>query len=291
MTKICGPASGLDPFPTAASAEDVPSHAVAGAGEVHTASVEGDTISYRIVGSGPSLLLLHGFSGSGTWWDSMIPELSQNHTLIIPDLPGHGDSSSRMQAYSYPHVAAQLFAMLDQLGVQPARAIGYSAGGTILLRMALQQPGRLQSMVLISAVHRTTESIRATVRGWQDYDAMPIEVRDYWQQAHPGGKRQMRALLAWLREMSDVPGNLDLGPGDLARVQARTLIVIGDSDELVPLELAEEMHRSIPESALWVVPMHGHPVLWPDWGGSVAARQQFPTILESFLGQGDPQAP
>lgn len=256
-----------------------------------TASVQGDTISYRIVGSGPPLLLLHGFTGSGTWWDSMIPELSQTHTLIIPDLPGHGDSSSRMQAYSYQHVAEQLFAMLDQSGTQPARAIGYSAGGTILLRMALQQPGRFQSMVLISAVPRTTESIRATVRGWQDNDAMPIEVRDYWQRVHPGGKRQVRALLDWSREIADVPGNLDLGPDDLARVQARTLIVIGDSDELVPLELAAEMHRSIPESALWVVPMQGHPVLWPDWGGSSVARQQFPAVLGSFFEQGDAQAP
>lgn len=54
-------------------------------------------------------------------------------------------------------------------------------------------------------------------------------------------------------------------------------------DMHVPHDIAAEMHAAIPESALWVVPMHGHPVLCPEWGGSAEARSVFPSVLRSFF--------
>lgn len=72
-------------------------------------------------------------------------------------------------------------------------------------------------------------------------------------------------------------------PEELSRIQARTLLVVGDRDTLVPLELALEMYRAIPNAALWVVPREGHSPVTPNWGGSPEARQILPKVVREFL--------
>ncbi len=220
-----------------------------------------------MAGSGPPLLLLHGFSGAGSWWDPLLGDLSQEHTLIIPDLPLHGRSTGHPGPYLYRQVSAELFALLDHLGIDRVQAIGYSAGGAILLHMATQQPRRIKAMSLVSAAHTLTEPNREVLRTWPAFEAMPETTRTYWLGAHPGGEAQVRRLLEALRGMADESDNMSFTPEDLARIQARTLLIVGDRDALVPLELALEMHRAIPDAALWVVPGVGHSPVLPNWGG------------------------
>jgi pimeloyl-ACP methyl ester carboxylesterase len=263
--------------PTNTPAQDIPMS------EDHVADIDGLRLYYRTVGAGPSLLLLHGFSGSGAWWDSMIPELATTYRLIIPDLPGHGASTGPGDPYVYREVAAQLFKLLDHAGIEETLAVGYSTGGELLLHMAHQQGHRIPGMAVVSAIHRTTDSIRAALRSWPDYDATPPMVKEYWRQNHRGGERQIRSLINGLRSLADVPDNFSFRAADLATFRTPVLIVAGDRDDMVPIAIAEEMHAGIPQSALWIVPMHGHPVLWPDWGGSEHARHLFPSVLTAFF--------
>lgn len=248
-----------------------------------TVVLDDASISYKIAGAGPPLLLLHGFSGSASWWESMIAELAGTYTLVIPDLPGHGSSTGGNVPYVYQDVAGQLFRLLDHAGIERTHAVGYSAGGILLLHMALLEPERITAMAVVSAVHRATESIRTSLRHWPSFEETPATVKEYWLQIHPGGEPQVRRLISALRDLADTSNNMALLPADLSGIEAPTLIIAGDRDALAPLSLVAEMHEAIPTSAVWVVPQHGHPVLWPDWGGSALAREMFATVLKTFF--------
>jgi pimeloyl-ACP methyl ester carboxylesterase len=75
---------------------------------------------------------------------------------------------------------------------------------------------------------------------------------------HKLGDEQIAALWDWQRGMKDSHDDMNFTPASLAKVTASTLIVYGDRDPLYPVEMAVEMYRAIPKSALWVVPNGGH---------------------------------
>jgi pimeloyl-ACP methyl ester carboxylesterase len=188
--------------------------------EVRVADIDGARLRYKIVGTGPPLLLLHGFSGSASWWDSMIPELAGSYTLIIPDLPGHGASSGGKVPYVYRDVAGQIFRLLDHAGIERTHAVGYSAGGILLLHMALQEPERISAMALVSAIHRANDSIRNSLRNWPSFAETPAALKEYWLQIHPGGEPQVRSLISALRRLAETSNNMALLPeGECPRLR------------------------------------------------------------------------
>lgn len=252
-------------------------------GQVGTAEVNGVRLHYRVVGAGPPLLLLHGFTGAGSWWDPLLDDLSKDHTVIVPDLPAHGRSTGHPGPYLYRQAARDMYALLDYLGIGRFNAIGYSAGGIILLHMATQELHRIEAMTLVSAAHRSIDPVRTLLREWPELEANPEEMRSYWLRIHPGGEDQVRSLLDSLRSLADEGDNMSFTPESLSRIEARTLLVTGDRDPLVPLELALEMYRAIPDAAIWVVPSQGHSAIWPDWGGSPEAGRVFPDVVREFF--------
>jgi len=248
-----------------------------------TAQVNGIEIFYREVGSGPPALLLHGFTGVGSWWDPMVEDLSRENTLIIPDLPGHGRSTVRPGPYRLSQVSVDLFALMDKLGIDRFNVIGYSAGGITLLHMATQEPHRIRAMSVVAAAHTLTESNRDRLTNWPSFDDWGEGTREYWFDVHPGGEDQVRTLLEAMRGMAAEGDEMNFTLEELSHIEARTLLVTGDRDWLVPLDLATEMYDAIPDAALWIVPWQGHSPLLPDWGGSPEAKQIFPAIVSKLF--------
>jgi pimeloyl-ACP methyl ester carboxylesterase len=251
---------------------------------LHSESVEvnGIRLHYRIGGSGPPLLLLHGFSGSGTWWDPLVAEFAESHTTIVPDLPGHGRSEGREGPYRYRDAASDLFGLLDHLGIENVRGMGYSAGGEVLLHMAIDRPERIETMALVAAAHTLPDEAVAALKEFPTFEENPPAYREYWLQNHPGGEPQVRSLLAAMRGLADVPENM-VGEEQLGRITAPTLLVVGDRDPFVPLEVVLRTFRALPQAELWVVPGQEHSAVWPDWGGSQAAGEIFPGVVIGFL--------
>jgi pimeloyl-ACP methyl ester carboxylesterase len=245
--------------------------------------VHGIRLHYRIGGTGPPLLLLHGFTGAGVWWDPFVARLAESHTTIVPDLPGHGRSAGGPDPYRFDEVATTVSALMNQLGIARFRAIGYSAGGIVLLHMATQEPGRIEAMAVVAAPHVHSS---AAILAFPPFEDHPAQVREYWQEVHPGGEAQVRRLIASFHGLGERVELIDLPAEELSRIEARTLVVIGDRDPEVPVPLALEMHRAIPDAALWVIPMQGHFALWPDWGGSAEAAAIFPDVVTRFLEAG-----
>ena len=253
--------------------------------------LNGVPIYFEVHGNGDPLLLLHGFSGCSQDWSAFIG--SQSHSTgeefqrIIPDLRGHGRSfvprggglagtksaqpgltvPPGFSAWRHDEAAADMFALLDHLGIETLKGMGVSGGGNVLLHMATKQPERVKAMVLVSATSYFPAQARPIMRAYPD--SLPAEERENLRRRHPGGDGQIEALLASTKAFADSYDDMNFTPPYLGRITARTLIVQGDRDPLYPLEISVQMASAIPRSSLWVIPNAGHgPVLgqrWPEF--------------------------
>jgi pimeloyl-ACP methyl ester carboxylesterase len=119
--------------------------------EVKSATVHGRTVSYLEAGEGPVLLLVHGIAGSCENWREVIEPLSERHTVIAPDFPGHGDSDPGGGDYSLGALAAGLRDLLLSLGHERATVVGHSLGGGVAMQLAYQFPEIVERLVLVSS--------------------------------------------------------------------------------------------------------------------------------------------
>ena len=116
-----------------------------------TVKLHGRSMSYLEAGSGPVLLLIHGMAGTAENWRSVIGPLARDHTVIAPDLPGHGDSSPGGGDYSLGSLAAALRDLLISLGHERATLVGHSLGGGIAMQFSYQFPEVVERLVLVSS--------------------------------------------------------------------------------------------------------------------------------------------
>jgi len=212
---------------------------------------------YVVHGQGEPLVLLHGYTGSSGDWEVFLPDLAQEYRLIIPDLRGHGRSTNPLATFTFRQAALDVFALLDHLGIEQFKAIGFSGGGNTLLHIATQQPGRVAAMALASAASYYPEQARTIMR---TYIADKL-TDDEWRiqrQRHQHGDEQIRALFRQGQAFADEYHDMNFMPPYLATITARTLIVSGDRDPLVPVSIAVELSKGIPRSYLCIVPNGGH---------------------------------
>jgi pimeloyl-ACP methyl ester carboxylesterase len=114
-------------------------------------ALSGGSIAYTIAGEGPALLLIHGLGGNRHTWRHLIDDLARTHTVIAPDLPGHGDSDPPAGDYSLGAHACAMRDLVLSLGHQRFSLIGHSLGGGIALQTAYQFPERLDRLILIGS--------------------------------------------------------------------------------------------------------------------------------------------
>jgi pimeloyl-ACP methyl ester carboxylesterase len=204
-----------------------------------------------------TLLLLHGYTGCGDDWRQVFAEPLPDFRVLTPDLPGHGRALNPRPTFKFADVARDMFTYLDDLGIDRVHAIGMSAGANTLLHMATQQPQRIAAMIHVSGTPRFPDQARLIMRSFTEESRTPADWAEM-RSRHHRGDDQIRALWRHAREFADDREDMNFTAASLARITARTLIVHGDRDPLYPVEMAVELLRSIPNSALWVVPNGGH---------------------------------
>ncbi len=116
-----------------------------------TVTLHGRPLIYAQAGSGPVLLLIHGMGGTFENWQAVIEPLARAHTVIAPDLPGHGASAPGAGDYSIGALAAGLRDLLIALGHERATLVGHSLGGGIAMQFAYQFPEMTERLVLVSS--------------------------------------------------------------------------------------------------------------------------------------------
>jgi pimeloyl-ACP methyl ester carboxylesterase len=249
----------------------------AGARHYRTAQVNGAELYYEVRGEGEPLLLLHGLTGtSGDWEHAGRDNLAREYQIIAADARGHGRSTNPERTLTHKRCAEDALALLDHLGIRACKAIGMSMGGNTLLHVATMAPERITAMVLVSATMYFPEQAREIMRRAAVED-QPEEAWRAMRERHKRGDAQILALWEQQRALKDSYDDVRFTPPELGKIQARTLIVYGDRDPLYPVEMAVEMYRSIPRSALWVVPNGGHGPIF------VEAAEAFARTALEFL--------
>jgi pimeloyl-ACP methyl ester carboxylesterase len=173
--------------------------------------------------------------------------------VYTPEQRGHGRTADVPGPISYAAMAEDTIRfLLEEVG-QPAHLVGCSDGAVIALTVALRRPDLVRRMVLAAGIfHRT---------GWQDGvldGEPPAFLRDSYAELSPDGVEHYPVVVAKLAAMhAEQP---DYTPADLTQINARTLVILADDDE-VRLEHAIEMYRNIPDAELAVVPGTSHGLL------------------------------
>jgi pimeloyl-ACP methyl ester carboxylesterase len=114
-------------------------------------TIHGHERAYRMCGSGPALLLLHGIGDSSASWVPLMRPLAERYTVIAPDLLGHGESAKPRADYSVAAYANGMRDLLDVLGFDQATVVGHSLGGGVAAQLTYQHPTRVQRLVLVSS--------------------------------------------------------------------------------------------------------------------------------------------
>src|SRR5512134_372611 len=109
-------------------------------------------VAYLMAGAGPDIALIHGMAGSSRTWRDVIPLLARDHTVIAPDLPGHGESAKPLGDYSLGAYASGLRDLIGgALGIERATLVGQSLGGGVAMQLAYQHPELCERLVLVGS--------------------------------------------------------------------------------------------------------------------------------------------
>jgi pimeloyl-ACP methyl ester carboxylesterase len=112
---------------------------------------DGVGLAVEVTGSGPGLLLVHGFGGAKEDFADHVPVLARDHTLVVFDLRGHGasDNPDDRSAYSLDRMATDVVEVADACGLETFRVLGHSMGGMVVRQLLLRTPERVDALVMM----------------------------------------------------------------------------------------------------------------------------------------------
>jgi pimeloyl-ACP methyl ester carboxylesterase len=228
----------------------------------------GAAIHYEEHGHGAPLILVHGGLSSSSQWEPVVPELADGFRVIAPDSRGHGRSANPAEELSYALIADDIAALIAALGLQRPVVGGWSDGGQVALEFGARHPGAAGALIVGAAypdfeacglreAHRAL--LGADETGVPDpahLDAQLGEFAEEIKALHPGGAEQWRRLVRETAPMwLDYEG---LRPDELQAIQTPVLVLAGDHDELIPLDLAVSLYRALPDAELAICPLLSH---------------------------------
>lgn len=245
----------------------------------HQIMIEGMPLNY--LEGGPqyaegTIILLHGFTADRRIWIRFAGHLLGTYRVIIPDLPGHGETPFRSGlGYSGPAQARRVIALMDMLGARKAHVYGNSMGGFITAHLALNHPGRIATAGLSDAAGVTgrapSELDLAVAAGDNpfliDSPAGFDRLYPLTMNRPPFNPAPARAGLArdyierresYAEIFSDFYLADLLGEQELSRISVPVLIIWGELDQLVDLSAARILHRMVPGAELTVYQDIGH---------------------------------
>ena len=247
--------------------------------QVHWSEVDDHRIQYWDTGVSekPVLVLLHGFGSSKENWSYLVPLLRAKFRVLAPDLPGFGNSSFRSGAdYRMETQAERVASWLAQLGVSQFRIAGSSMGGAISALIAAHHQALVKSLCLMNAAGAPAtrlSMLEAGVLAGKNYlvaesraDALRLFQVCFHSNKHllgamfaflmAGDMRHRRALNHAI--FGDLVRSLDTTYLSLPAIAAPTLVLWGDSDQVLNVSCVDAFLEKIPHARAMVLPETGH---------------------------------
>ncbi|MGI8460400.1 MAG: alpha/beta fold hydrolase [Solirubrobacterales bacterium] len=256
--------------------------------ELHSVPIHGHQVCFRLAGSGPLVVLIHGITGNSAQWVPVMDALSERYTVFAPDLLGHGESAKPRGDYSLGAYASGIRDLLIGLAAEPATVVGHSLGGGIAMQLAYQFPERCGRLVLVSSggiareVHpilraaslpgseivlplithtRLLEVGAALSRalGKVGLQAGPDIAEGARGYASLNDAETRAAFLHTIRAVIDPMGQRISALDRLYLAERMPSMVIhGEKDRIIPADHAELAHEAMPGSRLEILPGTGH---------------------------------
>ena len=242
----------------------------------------------RPLGTAPVLWMIHGIGDSSRTWEQVIPLLGEDHTIVAPDLLGHGDSDKPRADYSIGGFANGMRDLMMVLGVQQATVVGHSLGGGVAMQFAYQYPEHVERLVLVASgglgsevnpvlraaslpgahaaiglstkgpVRAATLKVAralATVGVLERNDVEDVAV--IWEGLRDPSTR--KAFLRTLRAVVDARGQAVTSKDRLyLAADVPVLLVWGARDPMVPVIHAAHAAELLPLAKLAILPHAGH---------------------------------
>lgn len=235
-------------------------------------NVDGINIAYDRRGTGPTLVLIHGYPLDHSIWDKVAPLLEADFDLIIPDLRGFGESDVMEADDSMIGFASDIAGLLTHLKVKNAFLAGHSMGGYVALAFAREYPERVNGLALVSSQVLADPPDRKEARYATAQQVLQhgmgevVEAMTPKLSADPGVQEFVRELMAKQRPlgvysaltaMAERLDSSDLLPA----FKFPVVLVHGDADALIPVERAREVKQALPQAHLTELPGGGHMAL------------------------------
>jgi pimeloyl-ACP methyl ester carboxylesterase len=273
--------------------------------------LHGHEVVYRIAGDGPPVVLIHGMVNASRHWAAVAERLAERHTVIAPDLIGHGDSATPRGDYSLGAHATVIRDLLSALGIERATMVGHSLGGGIAMVYFWQYPERVERLALVSSGGLGDEvspllrsaalpgasalislATHRLVTGNLDRAGVALRERGSWVGAQlqavaralrpleSAGQRE--AFVQTLRAVIDRHGQRVSATDRLYLLRDMpTLIAWGERDRTIPVEHGIAAHRAIPGSRFVTIPGAAH---FPH----IERPDELAAALEDFIAATEP---
>ena len=234
-------------------------------------------VAWFEAGRGDPLILVHGLGDDHRAWRKALPDLMLRRRLVMYDLRGHGETSFGRADGTLRQLGDDLVALMDALGIGQADVAGFSLGGTIAMRVAIDHPARVRGLVLVATSSRVGRAAADWYRervgmvereDTQLRDTLEKDTADVYAQSPD----ELEAGLLIRRQSTADPrgyGNacaamaaLNAAPLDpeLERIGAPALVVASELDRHCPPKAAEIIASGIKGSQIEVIAGAGHPI-------------------------------
>ena len=205
------------------------------------ADVNGLRLRYEEHGTGEPLILLHGGIGTGEMFTPLLPELGAGRRVIAVDLQGHGGTADVDRPLRADLMADDIAALLDHLGLEQVDVMGYSLGGLVALRTAIQHPARIRRLVLVSVGFARDGSHPEVLEAMDQMSAAAAEPMMqsplYEQYARLAPRvEDWPVLIGKISEALKVDYDWT---ADIGRITAQTMLVYADADSVRPAHIVE----------------------------------------------------
>ena len=225
------------------------------------------------------LVLIHGLGVSGRYMMPTAERLARCRPVLVPDLPGFGQSDKARAALDVPQIADLLAKWLPRLGYNRAAFLGNSLGCQVIVDFAVRYPECIDRAVLIAPTvdRRHPTMPRQLLRGFRDlwrepWSLWPILASDYWT---TGSKRMYQTFRSALRDPVEEK---------LPHMKCPTLVVRGARDPIVPQRWAQEVAALLPKGRLVILQGAAH-------AANYAAPEALTRAVCPFLTEPSPRQP